>query len=39
MRSASARAEIAEIMFTDSRLPVPATIGVRPTGTQVVPDW
>ena len=29
----------AEIMFTDSRLPVPATTGVRPTGAQVVPEW
>jgi hypothetical protein len=26
-------------MFTDSRLPVPATTGVRPTGAQVVPEW
>src|ERR687893_389297 len=32
-------AETAESMFTGSRLPVPATTGVRPTGAQVVPEW
>jgi hypothetical protein len=32
-------AATAEIMVTLDRLPVRRTIGVRPTGAQVVPEW
>jgi len=34
----SPRGDIAEIMLTDFLLPVPRTMGVRPTGAQVVPE-